>query len=106
MNDERVPIGPFLGREDFSHRDRVERVGAEAIDRLGRERHQTAAAQDLARARDVGRCGWNEVVHLLDWQPTHSDPVIVHTDDRTARDSVFNCLENGLQGLIDAINPW
>ena len=65
VDDEGVVRRPALGREDARHRGGVESVGAEAVDRLRREGHQPAGAQDRGRASDgvsVGllRVGWQD----------------------------------------------
>ncbi len=57
VHDEWIGGGPPLGLEDSLHGRRVERVGAEAIDRLGRERHQAAATNHVRRLRDHLRVG-------------------------------------------------
>jgi hypothetical protein len=54
VDDQRVRGGPALGDEDARHRERVLGVGAEAIDRLGRERHEFARVQQGDRLFD--RC--------------------------------------------------
>ena len=46
MHDQRVEGGPALGGEDAGDRALARGVGAEAVDRLGRERHELAGAQE------------------------------------------------------------
>ena len=53
VHDERVIDRPALDGEDPGDRDGVVGVGAEAVHRLGRDRHQAAAGEALDRARDV-----------------------------------------------------
>ena len=49
VHDQRVRRRPALELEDLAHRGGVLRVGAEAIDGLGRKRDQFAVAQRVAR---------------------------------------------------------
>ena len=53
VHDHRVVGGPALHGEEARERRRVARVGAEAVDRLGRERDEPARAQDRGGALDV-----------------------------------------------------
>ena len=57
VHDERVGRGAPLRLEDPLHGRRVERVGAEAVHRLGRERDQAAAANHVRGLRDHLRVG-------------------------------------------------
>ena len=49
MGDQRIERGPALGVVEPRHRDAVLRVGAEAVDGLGRERDQPAGRQRSGR---------------------------------------------------------
>ena len=65
MGDQRVEARPALGLEDARDRARVGGVGAQAVDRLGRKRHELAAPQRLGRGGDgLGR--WLHDRHLTD----------------------------------------
>ena len=61
MGDQRIETRAALGLEDARHSDGVRGVGAEAVDGLGRERDETARAQDLGGAGDAhdARCGFD-----------------------------------------------
>ena len=66
MDDERVVLWTALGLEDVQDGLFVERVGSEAVDRLGRDAEQAAAADDVRRRGDVFRCRFGEIdrVHM------------------------------------------
>ena len=53
MRDQRVEARPPLGGVDPGDRARVGRVGAEAVDRLGREGDEAAVAQQARRLGDI-----------------------------------------------------
>ena len=53
MRDQRIEARPALGLENARHRLAVGGIGAQAVHRLGRERHQAAGTQD---ARGLGDC--------------------------------------------------
>jgi hypothetical protein len=46
MHDQRIGERPSLGHEDLLDGGIVERVGAEAVHRLGRERDELAATDE------------------------------------------------------------
>jgi hypothetical protein len=52
VHDERMIGGPALQREDARDRERIGRVGAQAVDGLRRERHHVARSQHAGRALD------------------------------------------------------
>ena len=52
VNDERVAGRAALRLKDTRRRQRIQRIGAEAIDRLGGKSHQLAALQQLRRGFD------------------------------------------------------
>src|SRR5688572_10275389 len=54
MNDHGMIGRPPLDGVETSHRFFVRRVGAEAIDGLGRERYESAGAEDLRGLADLG----------------------------------------------------
>jgi hypothetical protein len=53
MHDDRVVARPALGRENLAHRGGILRIGAEAVDRLGRKGDQLAVAQRLHGGLDL-----------------------------------------------------
>ena len=53
MRDQRIEARPALGLENARHRLAVGGIGAQAVHRLGRERHEAAGTQD---ARGLGDC--------------------------------------------------
>ena len=58
MGDQGVEARALLGGIDPGDRFRIGRIGAQPVDRLGRERHKTAAPQDGGRpgnSRLIGR---------------------------------------------------
>ena len=55
VDDERIERGSFLGREDPGDRRRVEGMGSEPVDRLGREGHELARPDEGGRLADRGR---------------------------------------------------
>ena len=56
MHDQRIEARPLLGREDLGHRGRVQRIGAEPIDGLGRKRDDIAAGKRLRGLLDGVLC--------------------------------------------------
>ncbi len=59
--DQRVEARPILGGEDRGDRTLVGRIGAEAIDGLGRKRDQPAGGDHPRRLGDAGGVGVTEV---------------------------------------------
>ena len=57
MGDERVEARALLGLVDARHGFGPRRVGAEAVDGLGREGDEPAVAQEFGRAREPGLVG-------------------------------------------------
>ena len=57
MGDQRIEGRPALGLVEPGNRGRIGRIGAEAIDRLGRERHQPAFGQNARRRRHGSLAG-------------------------------------------------
>jgi len=58
MGDQGIEARALLGSIDPRDRFRIGRIGAKAVDRLGRERHEAAAPQDGGRpgnSRLIGR---------------------------------------------------
>jgi hypothetical protein len=51
VDDERIVGWPPLRRENACHGSGVEGIGAQTVDRLGRERDQPAGAQDFGGSR-------------------------------------------------------
>lgn len=45
MGDEGIESGPPLGLVDPGYRQRIRRIGRQAIDRFGRHQHQTASPE-------------------------------------------------------------
>ena len=45
VGDERIESGPPLGLVDPGYRQRIRRIGRQAIDRFGRHQHQTASPE-------------------------------------------------------------
>ena len=66
MDDERVVLRAALGLKDVQDGLLVERVRAEAVDRLGRNAEQAAAPDDVRRRGDILRCRFGEInrVHM------------------------------------------
>src|SRR5205807_2580779 len=62
-NDQRIGRRPPLGREDASDCAGARGIGAEAVDGLGRECDQAAAAQDLHCSGELNHGG--SVVFLI-----------------------------------------
>ena len=52
VHDDRMIGRSALDHEQAPQRDRVRGVGAEAVDRLGRERYEPARAQNFDRGTD------------------------------------------------------
>jgi len=50
MHDDRIPRWPLLGNEDPLNGGGIQRIGAQPVDSLRRQRHQSAAPQNLRRA--------------------------------------------------------
>ena len=63
MHDQWVEARPALGGEDSGDGALVGRVGAEAVDRLGRERDELAAAQQRGGAVDCLESGGDDPFH-------------------------------------------
>ena len=57
MRDQRIEGRPALGGVEPRDRFAIGRIGAKAVDRLGRKRHQSAGAQDLRSLLDDGGVG-------------------------------------------------
>ena len=57
MHDQRVEAGPPLGLVDAGHRRPVARVGSQAVDRLGRDRHAAALGQQAGGLGQAGTVG-------------------------------------------------
>ena len=60
MHDQRIEPRPFLGGEHARHGTRVERVGAEPIDRLGRKGDNFPAGERFRGAVDGLFSGGND----------------------------------------------
>ena len=60
MHDQRVEARPLLGGEHLGDGARVERIGAEPVDRLGRKSDDLAASQRLRGLPNGLRRGWND----------------------------------------------
>ena len=54
MRDERIEGRSVLCFKDFGYRNRVQRVGSEAVNRFGRQRDNLAPAQQFNRRSAVG----------------------------------------------------
>ena len=63
MHDQRVEARPALGGEDAGDGALVGRVGAEPVDRLGRERDELSAAQQRGGAGDRLGSGGDDPFH-------------------------------------------
>lgn len=61
MDDERIILRTALGQKNAQHRIFVQRVRAEAIDRLRRDRQQPAVPDDLCGGLDILLCGVFEI---------------------------------------------
>ncbi len=60
MHDQRVEAGPLLGGEHLGDGARIERIGADPVDRLGGKGHDLAAGKRLGRSPDGIWRGRNE----------------------------------------------
>ena len=61
MHDQRIEARPLFRREDLGDSGRVQRIGAEPIDGLGRKRDDIAPRKRLRGLFDgvLCRCGYN-----------------------------------------------
>ena len=60
MHDQRIEARPFLGGEHLGHGARIERIGAEPIDRLGGKGDDIAAGERLRCVPDGLFSGGND----------------------------------------------
>src|ERR1035437_7757199 len=56
VDDERALARPPFHREDARHGSGIEGIGAQTVDRFGRERDDHAAANKLRRTPQIGVC--------------------------------------------------
>ena len=61
MDDERVILRTALGQKNAQHRVLVQRVRAEAVDRLRRDRQQPAVPDDLRSGLNILFCGVTKI---------------------------------------------
>src|SRR5690606_2794462 len=59
VDDQGIVRGPALGGINATHRLVLGRIGAQAIDGLGRKRAEAAGAQERPGRLDGRRIGWN-----------------------------------------------
>jgi hypothetical protein len=73
VHDHRMILRPSLDREDAPHRTDVGGVGAEPVDRFGRERDESPLAQQCGCARDRRGIGGDDRHALSFGEATCSD---------------------------------